>query len=204
MSEEGKEEVDRGANTGVNVAGCEGSIPTDRRNWSRYGSQSTGPPLLSWHHSYQPISTGSKIFEVSAWASTRPGTRWARESDGTLWTGESFCHCCPVPILSQASRLKEGPPQVVPIEMWATLPKGECIGSWENQLSMEGGVPPGRNHSTDKAITYPIGVGRGQDLYGVNPRARWRISFIWNSGPMLSKGWWCTQDLHSPGYSLWV
>jgi hypothetical protein len=40
---------------------------------------------------------------------------------------------------------------------------------------MEGGVPPGRNHSTDKAITYPIGVGRGQDLYGVNPRARWRI-----------------------------
>jgi hypothetical protein len=104
--------------------------------------------------------------------------------------------------LSQASRLKEGPPQVVPIEMWATLPKGECIGSWENQLSMEGRVPQGRNHSTDKAITYPIGVGRGQDLYGVNPRARWRISFIWNSGPMLSKGWWCTQDLHSPGYSL--
>ncbi len=78
--------------------------------------------------------------------------------------------------------MKEGPPLVVPIEMWATLPKGECIGSWENQLSMEGRVPQGRNHSTDKAITYPIGVGRGQDLYGVNPRARWRISFIWNSG----------------------
>ena len=34
--------------------------------------------------------------------------------------------------------MKEGPPQVVPIEMWATLPKGECIGSWENPLSMEG------------------------------------------------------------------
>lgn len=112
-------------------------------------------------------------------ASTRPGTRWARESDGTLWTGESFCHCCPV---LPSSRLKEGPPLVVPIEMWVTLPKGECIGSWENQLSMEGRVPQGRNHSTDKAITYPIGVGRGQDLYGVNPRARWRISFIWNSG----------------------
>lgn len=40
--------------------------------------------------------------------------------------------------LSIKTRLKEGPPLVVPIEMWATLPKGECIGSWENQLSMEG------------------------------------------------------------------
>jgi hypothetical protein len=50
---------------------------------------------------------------------------------------------------------------------------------WENQLSMEVRVPQGWNHLTDKAITYPIGVGRGQDLYGVNPQATWRISDKW-------------------------
>jgi hypothetical protein len=32
--------------------------------------------------------------------------------------------------IMNAMRLKEGPPLLVPIEMWATLPKGECVGSW--------------------------------------------------------------------------
>ena len=59
---------------------------------------------------------------------------------------------------------------------------------------MEGRIPQGRNHSTDKAITYPgegktfmvLILGQGGEFHSYGTRAQ---------------RWWCTQDLHSPDYS---